>query len=225
MPPTAKKPLLRRAKRYANVGTKVGGMARAWPARVSSACRSTAPACHRARRRARRLKGPIMKVAQLLATFRRAAPEYANELIKLQSQAPPMGWAFVKRRMSAELGLGLGKEIQSFDHHPAAAASLGQCHRARASTAPNWPANCNIQTCSRRSKPDLRQLKLLFAIRRRFDPAIETSEIAVEIAARLREELDYIREARHIELYRLMLKTATPSACPKSGLNFPPAGC
>ena len=46
------------------------------------------------------LKGPIMKVAQLLATIPEALPpEYITELTKLQSQAPPMGWAFVKRRM------------------------------------------------------------------------------------------------------------------------------
>src|SRR5262249_31131960 len=51
------------------------------------------------------LKGPIMKVAQLLATIPDALPpEYAAELMKLQSEAPPMGWAFVKRRMAAELG-------------------------------------------------------------------------------------------------------------------------
>jgi predicted unusual protein kinase regulating ubiquinone biosynthesis (AarF/ABC1/UbiB family) len=44
------------------------------------------------------------------------------------------------------------------------------------------------------------------SLRKRFDPAIDASEIAVEIAARLREELDYTREARHIALYRAMLK-------------------
>jgi predicted unusual protein kinase regulating ubiquinone biosynthesis (AarF/ABC1/UbiB family) len=47
----------------------------------------------------------------------------------------------------------------------------------------------------------------LFAIRRRFDPAIDTREIIKEINARLREELDYRREARHVALYRLMLKS------------------
>ena len=58
------------------------------------------------------LKGPIMKVAQLLATIPDALPpEYADELIKLQSQAPPMGWAFVKRRMQAELGADWQKKF------------------------------------------------------------------------------------------------------------------
>ena len=49
-------------------------------------------------------------------------------------------------------------------------------------------------------------MKLLFAIRKRFDPALDTTEIAKEIAARLREELDYVREAKHVALYRHMLK-------------------
>src|ERR1700743_615060 len=51
------------------------------------------------------LKGPLMKVAQFLSTVPDALPvEYAEELAQLQSNAPPMGWAFVRRRMSSELG-------------------------------------------------------------------------------------------------------------------------
>ena len=73
-----------------------------------------------------------MKVAQLMATIPDALPpEYAAELAKLQSDAPPMGWAFVKRRMMAELGADWQTRFASFEHHPAAAASLGQVHRAR----------------------------------------------------------------------------------------------
>ena len=122
-----------RARRYANVGTKVGGVAariagqRFFGAQGSRAGNALALAAALGG-----LKGPIMKVAQLLATIPDALPpEYANELIKLQSQAPPMGWAFVKRRMQAELGAGWEKKFKSFEHHPAAAASLGQVHRAR----------------------------------------------------------------------------------------------
>ena len=52
---------------------------------------------------------------------------------------------------------------------------------------------------------DLKQLQLIFAIHRRMDPVIDTTEIAKEIGARIREELDYRREARHVMLYRIML--------------------
>ena len=49
------------------------------------------------------LKGPLMKVAQILSTIPNALPnEYATQLAELQSNAPSMGWNFVKRRMVAE---------------------------------------------------------------------------------------------------------------------------
>src|SRR6185437_14353835 len=135
------------------------------------------------------------KVAQLLATIPDALPaEYATELTKLQSQAPPMGWAFVKRRMSAELGADWERKFEGFEHHPAAAASLGQVHRARALDGAELACKLQYPDMQSAVEADLRQLQLLFAIRKRFDPAIDTSEIAVEIAARLREELDYVRE-------------------------------
>src|SRR5215469_15549437 len=51
------------------------------------------------------IKGPLMKVAQLLATIPEALPdEYVQELIQLQANAPAMGWPFVRRRMAGELG-------------------------------------------------------------------------------------------------------------------------
>src|ERR671922_150694 len=123
-----------RAARYARVGANMSGVA----ARFAAA-NLFGLALDRSKNAAELalalggLKGPIMKVAQLLATIPDALPaEYATELTKLQSEAPPMGWAFVKRRMSAELGVGWQSKFKSFEHHPAAAASLGQVHRATA---------------------------------------------------------------------------------------------
>jgi predicted unusual protein kinase regulating ubiquinone biosynthesis (AarF/ABC1/UbiB family) len=141
-----------------------------------------------------------------MATIPDALPqEYAAELMKLQSEAPPMGWAFVKRRMGAELGPDWQSKFAGFEHHPAAAASLGQVHRARAHDG--CALACKLQYPDMQSavEADLHQLQLIFAIHRRMDPVIDTTEIAKEIGARIREELDYRREAKHVELYRHML--------------------
>jgi predicted unusual protein kinase regulating ubiquinone biosynthesis (AarF/ABC1/UbiB family) len=219
MPPTdsEKNRFSARARRYAKVGTRLGGTA----ARIA-----TSRALGRPQDRGGNaialaaalggLKGPIMKVAQLLATIPDALPpEYANELIKLQSQAPPMGWAFVKRRMQAELGAGWEKKFESFEHHPAAAASLGQVHKARALNGSELACKLQYSDMQSAVEADLNQLQLLLSWRKRLDPAIDTSEIAVEIAARLREELDYLREAKHVALYAAMLKGEGAIRIPK----------
>jgi predicted unusual protein kinase regulating ubiquinone biosynthesis (AarF/ABC1/UbiB family) len=201
-----------RAARYARVGANMGGVA----ARIAGA-RLFGLTLDRGRNAMELaaalggLKGPIMKVAQLMATIPDALPpEYAAELTKLQSEAPPMGWAFVKRRMQAELGPDWEQKFASFEHKPAAAASLGQVHRARAHDGKEVDAAlaCKLQYPDMQSavEADLRQLQLIFAIHRRMDPAIDTTEIAKEIGARIREELDYRREAKHAALYRDMLK-------------------
>jgi predicted unusual protein kinase regulating ubiquinone biosynthesis (AarF/ABC1/UbiB family) len=192
-----------RAARYARVGANMGGVA----ARIAGARlfgfegqdASNAAALAQA---LGGLKGPIMKVAQLLATIPDVVPpEYAAELQKLQSEAPPMGAAFVKRRMQAELGADWRSRFGSFDLHPAAAASLGQVHRA--TTRDGAPLACKLQYPDMQSavEADLRQLELAFALHRRLDPAIDTREIAKEIGERVREELDYEREAKHAALY------------------------
>jgi len=206
-----------RARRYASVGTRVGGVA----ARIAGQRLVGAEGGREGNAVALAaalggLKGPIMKVAQLMATVPDALPpEYASQLMKLQSEAPPMGWAFVKRRMSAELGHDWQAKFSSFEHQPAAAASLGQVHRATALSGA--PLACKLQYPDMQSavEADLGQLNLLFSLRKRFDPAIDTSEIAVEIAARLREELDYVREAKHVALYRHMLENEPAVRVPK----------
>jgi predicted unusual protein kinase regulating ubiquinone biosynthesis (AarF/ABC1/UbiB family) len=209
--------LAARAKRYARVGANVGGVAARMAGQRFLGMKGDRGTNALALAAALGgLKGPIMKVAQLLATIPDAVPtEYAAELMKLQSEAPPMGWSFVKRRMNAELGVGWEKKFKDFSRQPAAAASLGQVHRAVSLSGE--PLACKLQYPDMQSavEADLNQLGLLFAIRRRFDTAIDTSEIAQEVGARLREELDYVREAKHVALYRAMLAGQNAIRVPK----------
>lgn len=153
------------------------------------------------------LKGPLMKVAQILATIPEALPrEYAEELANLQTDAPSMGWLFVKRRMATELGSDWQSRFATFEKQAAAAASLGQVHRATGHDGTAYA--CKLQYPDMRSavEADLRQLKLIFSLYERYDKAISTGEIHTELAERLEEELDYRREAANMRLYRLMLE-------------------
>ncbi len=153
------------------------------------------------------LKGPLMKVAQFLSTIPDALPaEYADELAQLQANAPAMGPAFVRRRMAGELGTAWQSKFASFGQEAAAAASLGQVHRARLPDGRD--VACKLQYPDMKStvEADLRQLRLAMSLYKRMESAIQSDDIYTELAERLREELDYKREAAQMKLYGLMLK-------------------
>ncbi|MCB1782925.1 MAG: AarF/ABC1/UbiB kinase family protein [Alphaproteobacteria bacterium] len=156
------------------------------------------------------LKGPLMKVGQILATIPEALPpEYAQAMQELQSNAPAMGWPFVRRRMRAELGPDWEKRFKSFGHEAAAAASLGQVHKAV--TLDGKDVACKLQYPDMQAAidADLNQLRMIFSIYETYDKTIQTSQIHTELAERLREELDYAREAKHCKLYAHMLQDET----------------
>lgn len=153
------------------------------------------------------LKGPMMKVAQFLSTVPDALPpEYAKELATLQANAPPMGWPFVRRRMASELGPAWETRFASFEREAAAAASLGQVHRAVLPDGRRVACKLQYPDMASVVEADLRQLKIAMAIYRRMDPTLENDEAYAELSDRLREELDYLREAAQQRLYGLMLK-------------------
>jgi len=140
------------------------------------------------------LKGPLMKVGQILATIPEALPpEYANAFQQLQSDAPPMGWPFVRRRMKTELGPNWEKQFENFEKQATAAASLGQVHKA--TSKDGLELACKLQYPDMQSAidTDLNQLKIIFGIYERYDKAIKTQHIHAELAERLCEELDYER--------------------------------
>jgi len=153
------------------------------------------------------LKGPLLKVAQLLSTIPQALPqEYAQELQKLQADAPPMGWPFVRRRMASELGRDWQNKFKSFEREAAAAASLGQVHKAVTLDGQNIACKLQYPDMESAVAADLKQLKLIFRIFQQYDNSVSPDEIYKEISERLHEELDYRREARHQRLYAYMLR-------------------
>jgi predicted unusual protein kinase regulating ubiquinone biosynthesis (AarF/ABC1/UbiB family) len=121
--------------------------------------------------------------------------------------------------MIGELGPDWPGRFASFEHEAARAASLGQVHRAVA--LDGTPLACKLQYPEMASavEADLRQLKLAMGLYERYDRTVSTAEIHAEIADRLREELDYLREAAHMRLYREILRdepgVAVPSPIPE----------
>ncbi|GAB6054195.1 AarF/UbiB family protein [Magnetospira thiophila] len=197
----------RRVQRYARVGGAVGGMAARMAGKKFFGL-SVDQGAHAAELTAALggLKGPLMKVAQILTTIPDALPEeYTLQLAQLQNNAPAMGWPFVKRRMAAELGPDWQARFQSFEHEAASAASLGQVHRAIGPDGQKLACKLQYPEMASVVEADLRQLKLVLGLYHRYDKALDSTNIHAELSERLREELDYLREARHMRLYGRML--------------------
>jgi predicted unusual protein kinase regulating ubiquinone biosynthesis (AarF/ABC1/UbiB family) len=197
-----------RFARYARVSTAVGGLAARMAGERYLGMKIDRDAHAKELRAALGgLKGPLMKVAQLLATIPEAIPdEYVAELSQLQSNAPSMGWSFVRRRMQAELGHGWEAKFANFEHEAAAAASLGQVHRATALDGAKLACKLQYPDMASAVEADLGQLRMILGIFERYDRAVSTKKIHEEIGERLREELDYEREAQNMALYADVLK-------------------
>ena len=198
-----------RLKRYANVTSAVGGLA----ARVAGERYLGIKIDRENHAKALGevlgdLKGPLMKVAQILSTIPDALPqEYREELSKLQADAPSMGWLFVKRRMTSELGQDWLGKFKDFEKQCSSAASLGQVHKATSLAGEKLACKLQYPDMQSAIEADLKQLKLAFNFYERADKAISTKSIHKELSARLAEELDYKREAANLKLYSELLKS------------------
>ena len=197
-----------RLRRYTRVGTTVGGLAvRFAGGRFLGLGLDRGEHAAQLKSALGNLKGPLMKVAQIVATIPDALPdEYITELAQLQTNAPSMGWAFVKRRMVSELGSDWQSRYSSFEHDAVAAASLGQVHRAIGLDGRCLACKLQYPDMGAAVEADLTQLKMAFAVYRRYDGSIDPTEVHAELSQRLREELDYRREAANMGLYGRILK-------------------
>jgi len=185
-----------RAKRYARVGRAVGGLAaRVAGERYLGMTLDKGKHAEDLKQALGGLKGPLMKVAQIMSTVPDMLPEeYVEELAELQSNAPPMGWLFVRRRMATELGPDWQDKYESFEREAAAAASLGQVHKAVHHDGRDLACKLQYPDMKSAVEADLKQLRIVFSLYHRYDKAVNASEIHREVSDRLREELDYVLE-------------------------------
>ena len=195
--------LSERVRRFAQVGAGLAGAGATYGAnRLMGGEDADARNARALKMALGRLKGPLMKAAQMFATVPDLLPpEFASEFAELQANAPAMGRPFVRRRMAAELGPDWASRFRDFELDAVAAASLGQVHRATTSDGRAVAVKLQYPEMQSAIESDLGQLRAIFALVRRMNTAIDPSEAAVEIGDRLREELDYEREAKAMRLY------------------------
>ncbi len=212
-----KSTILKRAKRYGAVGGKLSGVvAKAATQRLLGIAVDQSTEAKALRAALGGLKGPLLKIAQILGTIPDALPEqYVQELRQLQSNAPSMGWVFVKRRMQGELGPDWQTQFREFGQVAAHAASLGQVHRAITKTGDDVACKLQYPDMQSAVDADLQQLKIILGIYKNIHGGVDTADVYAEVTDRLREELDYTREAKHMALFAHMLRDEAMVHIPK----------
>ncbi|MFC4335489.1 ABC1 kinase family protein [Salininema proteolyticum] len=146
------------------------------------------------------LKGGAMKLGQALSVFEAALPEgmagpYRDALTKLQNSAPPLPAASVHGVLHRGMGEDWREQFLEFDDSPAAAASIGQVHRAVWKDGTEVAVKIQYPGAGKALQSDLKQLARIAPLFKTLQPNFDVREIIAEIQDRLMEELDYQYEA------------------------------
>ncbi|WP_051114890.1 ABC1 kinase family protein [Actinokineospora enzanensis] len=146
------------------------------------------------------LKGGAMKFGQALSVFEAAVPDelaepYREALTKLQAAAPPMSTQATHRVLAQQLGRNWSSRFTDFDDRPAAAASIGQVHKAVWHDGRQVAVKVQYPGADEALLSDLRQLQRFSRLFQPFAPGMEIKPLLQELADRMTEELDYRAEA------------------------------
>jgi predicted unusual protein kinase regulating ubiquinone biosynthesis (AarF/ABC1/UbiB family) len=166
------------------------------------------------------LKGGAMKFGQALSIFEAAFPEelakpYRAALTKLQEAAPPLPVATVHEVLAAELGPEWRKKFREFDDQPAAAASIGQVHRAIWSTGREVAVKIQYPGAGPALLADLNQLGRLARLFNVVQPGLDIKPLVAELKARVSEELDYKLEAKSTRAFAKAFRDDPEIAVPR----------
>jgi predicted unusual protein kinase regulating ubiquinone biosynthesis (AarF/ABC1/UbiB family) len=167
------------------------------------------------------LKGGAMKVGQALSVMEAAMPEewaapYRATLTKLQEAAPPLPPAAVHAVLAAELGpRWRTAKFLEFDDIPAAAASIGQVHKATWRDGRTVAVKIQYPGAREALLSDLRQLSRLARVSAGWVPGLDIKPVMAELTSRMSEELDYLLEATHQRAFAKVFRGDPDFAIPE----------
>jgi predicted unusual protein kinase regulating ubiquinone biosynthesis (AarF/ABC1/UbiB family) len=152
------------------------------------------------------LKGGAMKFGQALSMFEAALPDdiagpYREQLRRLQDSAPPMPMSRLEAVLQRELGDNWHSLFSDFGRRPTASASIGQVHRATwAATGQQVAVKIQYPGADAALESDLAQIGRLASVMAPLTGSMDMKALTAEIAERIREEVDYLKEAEHQSL-------------------------
>ncbi len=167
------------------------------------------------------LRGAFMKLVQMLSMREDILPVQALEVLKItQSTVPPMDYPMIAEQVRRELGKRPELLYRNFEHEAFAAASLGQVHRALLKDGRTVAVKVQYPGVEDTVTQDLQNVKLLLRAvqalaRDVMRQKIDTAALFEELQARLREELDYVLEARNIRMFGSLLRDDPEVAVPE----------
>lgn len=152
------------------------------------------------------LKGGAMKFGQALSVFESALPEdlakpYRAALTKLQEAAPPLPTGTVHAVLEERLGQEWRELFEKFDDQPAAAASIGQVHRATWHDGREVAVKVQYPGAGDALISDLNQLSVFARLLGPLIPGMDIKPLITELRERVSEELDYALEAEAQRAY------------------------
>ncbi|WP_165950545.1 AarF/ABC1/UbiB kinase family protein [Actinomadura sp. GC306] len=147
------------------------------------------------------LKGGAMKVGQLMSIFEAGLPEeiagpFRASLTRLQEAAPPMPAATTHRVLAEGLGEDWREKFREFDDRPAAAASIGQVHKAVWHDGRTVAVKVQYPGAAKALMSDFNQISRVSRLFTPLFPGVEVKPVIADLKRRLEKELDYVDEAR-----------------------------
>jgi len=150
------------------------------------------------------MRGAAMKLGQLLSLEGEdlIPPEFSEALAILRAGANAMPAAQLKRVLGREYGKGWRRRFAEFHFEPLAAASIGQVHWARTADGRELALKIQYPGVARSLNSDVDNAALLLRLVNFLPVDLDVSGLAAEAKRQLRQEADYLQEARYLTHYR-----------------------